>query len=238
MPYFLEPDGRSPKAISVNPLDQSPTSSFDRFAREVVSESHGFVTPLSLLLRMKLNPRRPAYLEAATRTAERHLIENLEVDSSCEAVFMAVCNDGSYRESVYSFRAWRLADVKADPQSEASVFWIAADETPLVQRPRYQITIRDRISHEIDRLLPVPGFSESDLEEISFNRVAAENTPYSERQLEIIKLLAQGLSTDAIAKALFISSDTVRTHRQHILSRSEKPNMISVVIDCVRQGWI
>jgi len=65
-----------------------------------------------------------------------------------------------------------------------------------------------------------------------------KSCPFSSRQLEILRLLAEGSTTAEISKALFISSDTVRTHRQHILQRSGATNMTSTVAACVRKGWI
>ena len=63
-------------------------------------------------------------------------------------------------------------------------------------------------------------------------------SPFSSRQLEILRLLAEGKKTAQISNSLFISVDTVRTHRQHILQRSAHSNMTATVVDCVRKGWI
>lgn len=41
----------------------------------------------------------------------------------------------------------------------------------------------------------------------------------SEREIEVIKLLASGLTNPEIAKELFITKDTVGTHVSHILSK-------------------
>jgi len=65
-----------------------------------------------------------------------------------------------------------------------------------------------------------------------------EDCPFSERHLQILRFLAEGKTTAEISKLLFISSDTVRTHRQHILQRSEQVNMTATVVHCVRKGWL
>lgn len=70
------------------------------------------------------------------------------------------------------------------------------------------------------------------------NHQLNNDCPFSSRQIEIIRLLAEGKTTTDISKALFISADTVRTHRQHILQRSGSTNMTATVVDCVRKGWI
>ena len=86
-------------------------------------------------------------------------------------------------------------------------------------------------------------FSERDEQNVSTLDVAgyavdAIACPFSDRQLQILRLLAEGRTTAEISEALFISSDTVRTHRQHILQRSENANMTATVVNCVRRGWI
>jgi DNA-binding NarL/FixJ family response regulator len=51
----------------------------------------------------------------------------------------------------------------------------------------------------------------------------------SERELEIIKWVAAGLSSNEIGKKLFISPRTVDTHRNNILQKLELPNIASLV---------
>lgn len=62
--------------------------------------------------------------------------------------------------------------------------------------------------------------------------------PYSDRQLEILGMLAEGYSSEGVAEQLQISRETVRTHRQHILRRSDRPNMIASITEALRAEWI
>jgi DNA-binding NarL/FixJ family response regulator len=50
-----------------------------------------------------------------------------------------------------------------------------------------------------------------------------------EREIEIIKLLAQGLGTNEIAEKLFISKHTVSTHRKNILNKTGVNNTTQLV---------
>lgn len=52
-------------------------------------------------------------------------------------------------------------------------------------------------------------------------KTAAKNTlqELSDREIEIIKCLADGMNTKAIAKTLFISEHTVKTHRRNIMQK-------------------
>jgi len=51
----------------------------------------------------------------------------------------------------------------------------------------------------------------------------------SERELEIIQLVTEGLSSNEIGKKLFISPRTVDTHRNNILQKLDLPNIASLV---------
>jgi len=53
----------------------------------------------------------------------------------------------------------------------------------------------------------------------------------SDREYEIVKLIASGLSSKEIADKLFISTHTVNTHRSNILEKTEKKNVSDLIID-------
>lgn len=57
--------------------------------------------------------------------------------------------------------------------------------------------------------------------------------PLTERELEIIKLIAKELSTNQIADKLFISPATVETHRHNILKKLGVKNSIGIVMYAV-----
>ena len=62
--------------------------------------------------------------------------------------------------------------------------------------------------------------------------------PFSDRELEIIRLLADGQSNKMIAEVLFISPETVRTHRKNILEKSRCDNSLQLVAHCIRNGIV
>lgn len=62
--------------------------------------------------------------------------------------------------------------------------------------------------------------------------------PYSKRETDVIKLLAEGLSSKAIADRLFISEETVKTHRKNILEKTNCKNTTQLISVCIRQGLI
>lgn len=64
------------------------------------------------------------------------------------------------------------------------------------------------------------------------------SSPFSQRELQIIRLLANGMDTSAIAETLHISPQTVTTHRKKILKKSGCANTNRLVAECVRHGYI
>lgn len=62
--------------------------------------------------------------------------------------------------------------------------------------------------------------------------------PLTDRELEIIRHIAQELSTNAIADKLFISPGTVETHRHNILRKLGVKNSIGIIKYAVKHGLL
>jgi NarL family two-component system response regulator LiaR len=60
--------------------------------------------------------------------------------------------------------------------------------------------------------------------------------PLTEREVEVLKLVAQGLSNQTIADKLIVSERTVRTHISNILSKLHLANRTQVALYALRQG--
>ncbi|SIO87322.1 response regulator transcription factor [Nocardiopsis sp. JB363] len=60
----------------------------------------------------------------------------------------------------------------------------------------------------------------------------------SGRELEILGLLAQGLSNRAISKRLFISEATVKTHLVHVFEKLDVDNRTAAITTALRRGLI
>lgn len=61
---------------------------------------------------------------------------------------------------------------------------------------------------------------------------------FTNRQLEIIKYIIEGHSSEEIGKALFISKHTVDTHRRKILKKSKCRNAVELIAFCKKNGLI
>jgi DNA-binding NarL/FixJ family response regulator len=60
--------------------------------------------------------------------------------------------------------------------------------------------------------------------------------PLSEREREVLQLLAQGKNTKDIADALYISPATVRNHIQHILEKLGAHNRLQALAIAFHPG--
>ena len=62
--------------------------------------------------------------------------------------------------------------------------------------------------------------------------------PLSERETEILQLIAKGISNSEAARALGISKATIRTHLEHIYQKLEVTNRVEAVTEGIRKGII
>jgi len=85
--------------------------------------------------------------------------------------------------------------------------------TPVEVRKRLEMVIRDFVISNTG--LPLEQVKAV----LGSQRSAARETRLSERELEILRLLAKGGTTSSIANQLHISRDTVSNHIQHILGK-------------------
>ncbi|MBI5493378.1 MAG: response regulator transcription factor [Deltaproteobacteria bacterium] len=60
----------------------------------------------------------------------------------------------------------------------------------------------------------------------------------TERELEILQIIAKGLSNNEAAKVLGLSKATIRTHLEHIYQKLDVTNRVEAVTEGIRQGII
>lgn len=63
-----------------------------------------------------------------------------------------------------------------------------------------------------------------------------EKIPLSTREIEVLQLVAKGLSNREISEALFISEHTVKTHLKNILSKLHLDNRVQLTSYAFQQG--
>jgi two-component system response regulator NreC len=60
----------------------------------------------------------------------------------------------------------------------------------------------------------------------------------TEREREILKLVADGRTNQEIAEQLFISPTTVQTHRAHMMAKLKLHNRTELIKYAIRQGFV
>ncbi|MEQ8472103.1 MAG: response regulator transcription factor [Marinoscillum sp.] len=92
----------------------------------------------------------------------------------------------------------------------------------------------------IDAILRVMGGKQYYDRIGTFNSPEEEVTQYklSEREIEVIKLMSEGLTSSEIAEKLFLSDHTVKTHRKNILKKLNVNNSSQAVQYALSQQLI
>jgi DNA-binding NarL/FixJ family response regulator len=62
--------------------------------------------------------------------------------------------------------------------------------------------------------------------------------PLTDRETEILQLVARGVSNTEAARMLGLSRATIRTHLEHIYQKLEVTNRVEAVTEGIRKGWL
>lgn len=65
-----------------------------------------------------------------------------------------------------------------------------------------------------------------------------ESSPLSDRELEVLRLFAEGLSYKETAAQLGISPRTVETHKNHLMEKMQVKSIVELVRKAIREGII
>jgi DNA-binding NarL/FixJ family response regulator len=77
-----------------------------------------------------------------------------------------------------------------------------------------------------------------DVNDLDFDSFSCEAVVVSERENEIIILIAEGLTNEDIAKKLFLSKHTVNTHRKNIMAKLGVKNTAGIVMYAVKTNLV
>lgn len=86
--------------------------------------------------------------------------------------------------------------------------------------PSMHPTIARRVMQELQRASDLPPAEE----------------PLTEREVDVLKLVARGMSNEEIAGSLFLSERTVRTHVSNILHKLHLANRTQAALHALREG--
>jgi len=77
-----------------------------------------------------------------------------------------------------------------------------------------------------------------DVNDIDFEAFTCEPITLSEREMEIITLIAEGLTNNQIADGLCLSSHTINTHRKNIMAKLGVKNTAGIVMYAVKTNLV
>jgi DNA-binding NarL/FixJ family response regulator len=82
------------------------------------------------------------------------------------------------------------------------------------------------------------AFSAADLADAMRRRLAPTGPQLSPRENEVLQLLAEGLAVSGIARRLFISESTAKTHISKVYEKLGAGNRAQAIMTAVRQGLV
>jgi two-component system response regulator DesR len=74
--------------------------------------------------------------------------------------------------------------------------------------------------------------------ELAFAALGAEQSPLTDRELDVLRLAAQGASSAEIASHLFLSVRTVRNHISRIIGKIQARNRVDAIRIADDAGWL
>ncbi len=61
---------------------------------------------------------------------------------------------------------------------------------------------------------------------------------FTNQELKIIQLISEGKSSNEIAELLFVTNNTLKTHKKNIFKKSNANNSAHLIMNCIREGII
>jgi DNA-binding NarL/FixJ family response regulator len=82
------------------------------------------------------------------------------------------------------------------------------------------------------------SFAASDLAEAMRRRMHPEGPQFTRREREVLELLAEGLGVSSIARKLYISESTTKTHVSKLYDKLGAANRAQAIMAAVRAGLL
>lgn len=166
----------------------------------------------------KANATRP-YLEQQLNMASTHGLTQRVIELSLLGA-MVNHSEGDFGNAQISLeRALRLAQ----PEGYIRIF----DQGPALNRLLIKAAQQGTTKEYIDQILAGIGVPEVDYPKRSTQALFGETL--SERELEVLKLIAQGATNQEIADQLVITIGTAKSHINHILKKLDSHNRTEAV---------
>lgn len=166
--------------------------------------------------------------------AAESLIESLPVDLIIMDVLM---NDGSNgllsaERMKRKYPAIKIIAVT----SMAEVSWLELARNAGIDSFWYKEASREDILTVMDSTMDGKSVYPDSLPHVNLGM--ADSTEFTDRELEVLRVMTKGLSNAAIAKTLHISENTVKSHIQHMLEKTGFENRTELAIEARVSGMV
>jgi two-component system, NarL family, response regulator LiaR len=144
-----------------------------------------------------------------------------------------------------------IGEIKSeDPEARILVLTSFADDEmvfPAIKRGALGYLLKDSLPGELlDAIRDVergesslhPAIARKLIRELNQPSQAPMGEALTEREVEVLRLVAQGLPNEDIAEQLVISERTVRTHVSNILSKLHLANRTQAALYALKQGLV
>jgi len=105
--------------------------------------------------------------------------------------------------------------------------------------------LKDTGAHELRRAIKAAAVGQVQLSPQAAARLLREvrtpdriAEPFTDREMDVLRLLAQGKSNKDISQALNIAEQTVKTHVSHILDKLDVPSRTQAALYAIRAGLV
>jgi DNA-binding CsgD family transcriptional regulator len=159
-----------------------------------------------------------------------------------EMIFKKLGSERSKKYKIsYCFR-FRTPDGTYQLYNHLSVILSADEDGGLAKSLNIHANISHLTSENNYKISFIGMFGEPSYLNIDVKTDARLLTPsnplFTKRESEIIRLMAEGLTSDEIASRLFIAVETVKTHRKNILGKSGCKNVGHLLTKCITEGLL
>ena len=131
------------------------------------------------------------------------------------------------------------------PKKKILVIDIVEDRNEIVQI--MQLGVQGYILRQCDKqeildavrtILSNKNFFCSNVIKFNRDRNACIFATLSAREVEILKLIAEGMTNNEIAEKIFLSSHTIATHRKNLMRKLSAKNNVDLVISAIKESII
>lgn len=174
--------------------------------------------------------------------------EDIDFMTACEKKILDFCFNRIEGEAILNYKFVYQIRLRAKKDKYVRILHqavtISTDAFGRLSKVLSIDTVIDHLVNSYSRQLSIlgmngaPSYLAIDVFKDNNYIASKPNITFTKRELDVIRLFAEGKTAKEIAKLLHLAIGTIRTHRQNILKKAALPNMTAVVARSIREGLI